>query len=346
MCDQIRNSCLINSTFRCDYVNLSTSIKMNEIGRWRVAKLFRFISSFLRTLYLLVVKRYKLCYVALTCHGPGFIKDSVFALLCKFFGNKLVIHQHNKGMSEDIGRWPYRWLVPLVYRKATVVLLSWKLYPDVSCVAAKDQIVICPNGIPDPLSVAGIHRNGGQVPRILFLSNLLAEKGVWLLLEACRILKDQNCSFICDIVGNETVDISADQLKDAVASMDLRDVVLYHGAQYGEDKVRFLSNSDVFVFPTRYKNEAFPLVLLEALQHSLPVVCSDVGGISDIVKDGDNGFLCSSDSAMDLATKLRILLDDSLLRIKMGQRGHELYRSNFTLDVWESNLMRILTEDN
>ena len=97
----------------------------------------------------LMHRRYDLCYLAITCHGIGFLKDAPFVLLCKLFGKKIVIHQHNKGMSRDVKQWPYRWLLPLVYRNTKVILLSWRLYPDIENVVRKEQILICPNGIPE-----------------------------------------------------------------------------------------------------------------------------------------------------------------------------------------------------
>ena len=52
-------------------------------------------------------------------------------------------------MSRDVKQWPYRWLLPLVYRNTKVILLSWRLYPDIENVVRKEQILICPNGIPE-----------------------------------------------------------------------------------------------------------------------------------------------------------------------------------------------------
>lgn len=53
------------------------------------------------------------CYFAITCNGSGFIKDAPFVLLCKLFRRKVVIHQHNKGMSGCVDKQPYKWLLPL-----------------------------------------------------------------------------------------------------------------------------------------------------------------------------------------------------------------------------------------
>ena len=105
------------------------------------------MGAYLKTLWLLLTHRYDLCYLAITCHGIGFLKDAPFVWLCKMFGCRVLIHQHNKGMSNCIERWPYRWLIPYIYKRARVMLLSWHLYPDIAKVVKREQVVICANGI-------------------------------------------------------------------------------------------------------------------------------------------------------------------------------------------------------
>lgn len=151
MCRQIQQSELINSSFDCSYVNLSTSRNNIEVDRFSLLLLFkkgmRFIGAYVNVFWKLTTHRPDIAYLAITCHGIGFLKDAPFVLLCKLFGCSIVLHQHNKGMANDVHRPVYRWLLPLVYRKSTVILLSWRLYDDVSEVVSKDQIRICPNGL-------------------------------------------------------------------------------------------------------------------------------------------------------------------------------------------------------
>lgn len=151
MCEKIRQSLLINESMRCRYVNLSTSRGSDEVGSFSsplvAQKAGRFLGAWVRTLWLLLTHRPDVCYLAITCHGVGFLKDAPFVLLCKLFCRKIIIHQHNKGMASYANRFFYRFLLRWVYRYTTVILLSWRLYDDVSDIVHKDQIRICPNGI-------------------------------------------------------------------------------------------------------------------------------------------------------------------------------------------------------
>ena len=342
----IKDSALINGQFDCRFVNLSTSRRMEEIGKRSVAlyfkKAFRFGGSVARLLGNLLCHRFDLCYLAITCHGVGFLKDMPFVLLCKLFGRKVVIHQHNKGMSHDVDRWPYRWLLPLTYRGTTVILLSWHLYPDIERVVKRSQVMICPNGIPDTGTEPSAQRHN-VVPRILFLSNLIVSKGVYVLLDALKILKEQGYSFVCDFVGGETKEIDAATFAREVERRSLNEVAVYQGRKYGSEKDAYFNNADIFILPTFYDNECLPLVILEAMQHKTAVVATDEGGIPDIVDDGTTGLIAHRKDAADLAAKLAKLLPDAELRQRMGEAGYAKYRRQFTLEAFENTFAVILS---
>ena len=338
--EQIKNSKVINEAFDGDYVNLGTSRKMDEIGKGGILlnlkKLFRFACAFFRTLYLLLTHRYDLCYCAITCHGPGFLKDAPFVLLCKLFGRKVVIHQHNKGMSKDVDRPVYRWLLPLVYKNAKVILLSWHLYPDIEKVVKREDVMICPNGIKPTVEPDYVH-TPNEIPHILFLSNLLVDKGVLVLLDALKILKEKGYSFVCDFVGSETKEINAARFEQEVNARGLNTVVIYHGRKYGEEKAEFFKQADFFTLPSF--NEAFPLVNIEAMEYRLPIISTNVGGIPDEVEDGENGLIVEPKNDSALADAICKLIGDSALRQKMGEKGYEKFKSQFTEECFENQLV-------
>lgn len=338
----IKESRLINDAFDCDFVNLSTSRKMDEIGKTTVAKLFRFLSSYLKVFAKLLFTHYDLCYLAITCHGVGFLKDAPFVLICKLFGVKIVIHQHNKGMNAYVDKPLYKRLLPLVYRNTRVILLSWKLYADIERVVGREQILICPNGIPEVFGEEPYFERNHSIPKLLFLSNLIESKGVFVLLDACEILKNQGVTFCCDFVGGETKEIDAGRFVREVEMRGLVEFVFYHGQKYGGEKDAFFRDADIFVFPTYYDNEAFPLVLLEAMQYKLPILSTDEGGITDIVSNGINGFIVERQNAKDLAEKLLLLLSQPSLRISLGEEGYRISKSQFTYKIFENNISKAL----
>lgn len=331
----------LQEKYVCDFVNLSTSRSMDEIGKRSIMKYVRFLGAYLLTLWKLITCSYSICYLAITCHGMGFLKDAPFVLLCKLFGYKVVIHQHNKGMSKCVDKQPYKWLLPLVYRNTTVILLSWNLYPDIEKVVKKEQVVICPNGIPELFDKEPHFERNDDIPHLLFLSNLIPSKGVYVLLDACKILKDKGYKFICDFVGGESKDITREIFEHAKNKRDLQDYVIYHGPQYGKDKIKYFTGASIFVHPTM--DDAFPLTLLEAMQYSLPIISTDIGGIKDIVGNNKNGYICECDNAVSLSKAIEELLNDKDKRFRFGKEGNAIYHARFTLQAFNNNINRILS---
>ena len=148
-----------------------------------------------------------------------------------------------------------------------------------------------------------------------FLSNLLISKGINVLLDALKILKERGYTFVCQYVGGETSEMGAVQFSEEVDKRGLNDRVAYVSRKVGEEKKAFFRQADVFVLPTYYYNECFPLVILEAMEYKLPVISTNEGGMPDIVKDGENGLICEKQNPVWLADCIAKLLDDEELKL-------------------------------
>ena len=142
MCEKIQQSRQINESMRCRYVNLSTSRGSDEVVSFSpllvVRKGGRFLGAWLRTLWLLLTHRPDACYLTITCHGVGFLKDAPFVLLCKLFCRKIIIHQHYERMATYVHRPFYRFLFSLVGR-----LLEQMRESSCSCSMVCQKILDC-----------------------------------------------------------------------------------------------------------------------------------------------------------------------------------------------------------
>jgi glycosyltransferase involved in cell wall biosynthesis len=193
----IQDSVLINEELNCRYINLSTSRSIDEIGKGGVEKLWRYLGILFQTFWNLVVFRPAIVYLTLTAKGSGFYKDALLALLIKGFGMKVVYHFHNKGVSERQNYKIDNWLYKKVFKNAEIILLSRHLYPDIQKYVQEEQVHYCPNGIPDAFSTMPTKRQSEENTKvtILFLSNLIESKGLFVLLHACAILQQKNIPF-------------------------------------------------------------------------------------------------------------------------------------------------------
>lgn len=121
-------------------------------------------------------------------------------------------------------------------------------------------------------------------------------------------------------------------------------IVFYYGKKYGADKALFFENTDIFVFPTYYPNECFPLVLLEAMEYAIPCISTNEGGISDIIEDNRSGCLVPRNDADMLAEKIAFLIDHPEERYAMGRAGREKFKQGFTLSSFEHRIVDVFND--
>ncbi len=338
----IKKSKIINDSFDARYINLLVSRSINETGKTKFLKLWRFIVSWFKLLIELIKEKPTLCYFALSNSGSAFYKDVALVFLLKLFRVKTVFHIHSKAIKKNESSRIYYSLYQYVFKKSSVIILSKYLYDDIKTFVPMEQVYICPNGVEDIIksSMPKLENKSDSI-KILFLSNLIVLKGVFILIEACEILRRRGYNFSCDFVGGEG-DVSSHQFKKEVGKRGLTETVKYLGKRYDEDKNNVYQSADIFVLPTM--NDCFPLVLLEAMQYGLPAISTVEGGIPDIVENNVTGFMVEQNCPADLADKLEILMNDETLRKQMGNAGRVKYEKEFTLQAFETKLQGILTE--
>ena len=176
----------------------------------------------------------------------------------------------------------------------------------------------------------------------LSISNLNTSKGTFVLLDAAELLLKQAADFHVHFVGAPTAEISEERMQQEIERRGLQKVVTYHGRQYGEDKEARFAEADCFVHPTL--DDCFPLVILEAMQHALPVIATPVGAIPDMVIDGETGMIVPVSDAQALADEMLELVRKPEMSVKMGKLGYLLIRKKYTSTTFEEKLMKILAE--
>ena len=336
----IHDSQLINESFNCHYINLTTATNLTDIGKMSIRKLIQFI-QLLHTICK-EVKRLKpqLVYITPNAKGGAFYKDFIIVQMLKTMGCQIVAHYHNKGVSTRQDHWLDDKLYRLFFKRLKVILLAEALYADIKKYVKREDVMFCPNGIPETLNKESTAERNNKVPHLLFLSNLLESKGVLVLLDALKLLSDKGYSFVCDFVGGETTEIDAARFKREVEQRGLNKLAIYDGKKFGEEKKQYFEQADIFVLPTH--NECFPLVNLEAMEYKLPVISTNEGGIPSIIEEGKTGYIIEKKNASALADKIELLLNNPSLCQKMGENGQKKFLAEFTIERFENRMKTLL----
>ena len=335
----IHDSQVINQSFNCRYFNLTLAKNLQDIGKGGIRKLKDFIRQLRHIRQEVKTFRPTLCYVTPNAKGGAFYKDFVVVMMLKAMGQNVVVHYHNKGVATRQDKALDNFLYKRFFKGLKVILLAEPLYKDVCRYVKRKDVFICPNGIPEQETPSTKTPHEGF--NILFLSNMMKEKGVWDLVEACRILKERGKKFHCHFVGKWS-DVTEKDFHQKLQEYHLENEITDHGAKYGIEKNVFLQQADVFVFPTYYNNECFPLVLLEAMEQGLACISTHEGGISAIIEEGKTRYVIDKQQPLALAEKIDYLIDHPELCRAMGEAGKKKFKEEFTLERFENRMKEIL----
>ena len=336
---------LINDKFNTRFVDLNTSDNISDIGSFGVKKLLRVVVIILVLIKEIIFFRPKLVHVAISARGFGFYRDFLFIVILKAFRKPIIIHLHSKGISENSNRLLHDRASRYLFRQSKVILLSKILYSDIANYVDIKNVYICPNGIEKRKDVPTDSELEKKPRTILFLSNLIESKGVLVLLESLAILRDiYGDEFKCLIVGGEA-DITRQHLEARINELGLVKHVHYLGKKFGSEKHQIFLQADIFILPTRYPNECFPLVILEAMQYSIPVVSSNEGAIAEIVDNNKTGIVLADLEPLTISKSVLRLLENPLLIKSMGLAARQKFLLKYTNTVFENRMIEILDEE-
>lgn len=340
MGEYIKGSRLINQAYDCNYINLTMASSIENVGKISLQKflpLFKLLQAIRRE----VKERHPdLVYITPNAKGNAFFKEWIIVKMLKRMGCRIVAHYHNKGVSSVHDKYVYNWLYKSFFKNLKIIILADCLYDDIKKYVKREDVFICPNGILDNHPIKKINSKPDRI--ILFLSNLIRSKGVVDLLDACKMLKEQGFDFSCTFVGAESKEITKTVFEEYVRQRGLQNYIQYAGPKYGSEKMNIIQQSDIFVFPSYYPKECFPLVLLEAMEYSLPCISTNEGAIPEIIDDGETGYVICKNDVEQLSRKICELMNNEDLQLRMGTNAREKFERLYTLDKFESRLKEIL----
>ena len=181
----------------------------------------------------------------------------------------------------------------------------------------------------------------GQEVNIIFTARMVKEKGILVLVEAAELLRKEMQGrvhfWLCGMLSNNPKAISREELE----SLCDGDYIQWLG--YRSDIKQLLQQSHIMAFPSYYR-EGLPLSLIEAAAIGRPIVTTQWYGCKDTVEEGENGFLVPVHDSAALADRLRTLINDKELRLRMGRRSREKAEEEFDIEQVLSKHLEIYEE--
>jgi glycosyltransferase involved in cell wall biosynthesis len=164
----------------------------------------------------------------------------------------------------------------------------------------------------------------------IYIGQVYAPKGIHFLLEAIALVKDEFPDIRLYIVGDHVIEEYRDYKKELVKIIEkhgMSENIIFTG--WRPDALNIVSLMDILIHPSL--SEGFGRAVLEGMALGKPVIASSVGGLREIIKDGENGFLVEPGDPQMIAEKLRLLLLNKNLRDNFGKAARDTVFSEYLI---------------
>jgi glycosyltransferase involved in cell wall biosynthesis len=309
----------------CSYATFDLKRPLDEEmgGRFRLHSLprqLRQLGRFLRW----IPRSPTVVHYCVSASRTGLPRDALYVGLLRLFGRRTIAHVHGAGLALAAES-PFRSrLLRLVGRwtaeRVAISPTSGRILASAGILSGciLNPVRFEPEALREP--------NGDRGPlRLLFVGAYGRRKGCPELVDALAQVRGRGLDVTLRIVGKEDHKGDNEILTGKVRAHGLDGAIEFAGVKAANEMPASYRGADVICLPSRH--EGLPMALLEGMAFGLPVVATPVGGITDLVVQGDSGFLVAPGSVDELADAIVTLAGDAELRERMGARGRERVRA-------------------
>lgn len=202
----------------------------------------------------------------------------------------------------------------------------------------KNKFFEIPFGVDIERFYPNINRGPNKTKKILFVGGLDRAhyfKGFNILFNALILVGKKRTDWVLQIVGSGDLKKHYEEL---AKKLEIKERIIFLGDVSDDDLPNVYRDSDFLVLPSINSNEAFGLVLLEAMASGLPVIASSLPGVRSVFSDGKEGFLVAPNNKNDLEDRIIKILENNELAEKMGTAGRRLAEKKYDQRVVIKNL--------
>ncbi|QTA90019.1 glycosyltransferase family 4 protein [Desulfonema magnum] len=316
---------------------------LSNAAQFNLTNIIFFIRHYISWIYMVVKYRPHIVHYPVTSFW-NFPKSMFFLISAKFFKCKTIGHLHG-GAFETFWNKLYK---PFQFIGKKVLNLSdgmivlgekWKkALSNIGCFEHK--IFILPNPIDENFA-----NHVFQPPfqnnktNLLFIGRISKLKGVDTILRALGKVVTHQKNFHIKLVGPEARPGDFRAMRKLASEFISDKYYEFTGPIYGKEKIKRFSESDIFVFPSNREN--FPLVIIEAMSASRPIICTPVGAVPEYLKHGVSCLFVNFEDADDLGKKIEWMISHPNEAIEMGRRAKKVFEEKLIQEKVMKQLKKI-----
>jgi len=294
-----------------------------------------FLSALVKLVWSLISEQIHLVHIHGSHRGSAF-RQAMLTLLVVMFRKPIILQTHASEFHifyANLASWLQKLLAWVFCKCDRFIVLSksWQEFYTTKLGLAPEQVTLLYNPVEVPSQISP--PSTSNPVKFLFLGRIGERKGAFDLIKAFSRLSEaekNNSELI--MAGDGEVE----EARNLVESLNISDQTIFPGWIDTKERDRLLEEGNIFVLPSY--NEGLPLSMLEAMAWGLPVIVTPVGGISEIVQDGENGLIVEPSNIEQLSDAMKSLIANEELRISLGDRGRKSVEPLDITNYWLSFL--------
>lgn len=326
----------IFKTLRLDKYNNIDYFIFSEINKKH--KLLFLLNRYLH--FLIRIKYYDIIHINPSLSKSAIWRDIIFLLIAKYKNKKVIIFMHgwDDGYEQKIINSNVLSKLFLYYNKADAFFVLGNIFKEklISMGISKNTKFFIETTIADDEYISGFNIEkkinkfiAEDIPiKFLLISRIVSGKGILFTIDIFnKTQKNTSHKMELTIAGD------GDKLSETIQFVKDNKVenVNFTGYVKGSMKHKLFSESYFLILTS--KSEGLPGVIVEGMLYGLPIITSNVGAISDWVKNNENGFITNSKNADDFVPFIKKLIKCKDLYVKIARNNHKIAKNNFTKEV-------------
>lgn len=327
------------------HIKLDYSGSSQEVGKFTLSKIIKLLTIILRVWLEYSKKKIDILYYPPA--GPNkipFYRDIVTLFFIRWCTDKIIFHFHSGGFDLLYNKLSLfeKFLARKIYKKpnAAIVLLD-SFQNEIKWIKPL-KIYSIANGVEDHYQNKNNFYNSGKI-KILSVGLLSESKGIFIAFDAAKALKEKKYDFEWNFLGNWESEKIKREASNKLSAYGLNKNINFLGPIEGNTKWKFYNEAEIFCFPT-FENEAMPLVILEAMMMSLPIVSTNWRGIANMIDNEKNGILVKIKNPLELFEAMVKLILNKNLRNELGRNAREKYLNQFTINKHLQEIEKVFKE--
>ncbi len=337
-----------SSSFQLVYGLFSVNGFLCNSTKFGQRKVLNTLYCLIKLTYLFVFCKFKIVYFTSTRSHSGFLKDSYLLFLSRVWGKKVINHLHGADFLSFFNSSKFlkpiiRFFYSSIYRSIVLLPSMVNEFNDFNNMKVS-TIANC-----YPVNFDSWKCEFPKKPQLLYFSNLMESKGILFFLDSLKDILSAFPNVDVKIAGAFMGDHLSvkrriqDQFFERLDYLEkmFPGKVDYLGELFGEEKIKVLSESSVFVLPTFYPTEAFPITIIEAMRMGNAVITCDHNYLAEIITER-NGFVIPTHCSKSIAEKVCLLFSDEDLLLKIQENNIREASEKYSPGIFFNKLERAI----